>query len=171
MNAPQAKIFQILLFKLRMDARWDDLSLRNRNPPPPSKMKIFWPPPKTKNFQIPISHYPILQYQYPLKTPDNLRFSGGFRGFQMGTLVTSRLGRAFQKKNGKWMGGNGKYLARSDFDHSSHFQKQKQHSVNVEYQLKSKLAWHVYIKSIQLKWKWYRSNGCSWWGRGGIKIC
>ena len=75
-----------------------------------------------------------------MKTPDNLWFSGGFRGFQMGMLVTNGLERAFQKKNLPSGGGNGKYLARSDFDHSSHFQKQKQHSVNVEYQLKSKLA-------------------------------
>ena len=39
MNAPQAKIFQILLFKLRMDARWDNLPLRNRNIPPPHPLK------------------------------------------------------------------------------------------------------------------------------------
>ena len=52
MNALQAKIFQILLYKMRMDARWDNLSLP---PPPPMKMKIFWPPPKMQNFKIPTS--------------------------------------------------------------------------------------------------------------------
>ena len=36
------KIFQILLFKLRMDARLDNLPLRNIPPPPP----------KIQNFQI-----------------------------------------------------------------------------------------------------------------------
>ena len=44
------KNFQILLFKLRIDARWNNLPLRNiprpnrPTPPPPSplKMKIFW---------------------------------------------------------------------------------------------------------------------------------
>ena len=39
------KIFQILLFKLRMDARLDNLPLRNIPPAPP-------PPPKIQNFQI-----------------------------------------------------------------------------------------------------------------------
>ena len=60
MNASQAKLFQILLFKLRMDARWDNLSLKNIPPPLPTnrptpflKMKIFWPTPKIENFQIP----------------------------------------------------------------------------------------------------------------------
>ena len=55
------KNFQILLFKLRIDARWNNLPLRNiprpnrPTPPPPSplKMKIFWPLPKIQNFQIP----------------------------------------------------------------------------------------------------------------------
>ena len=37
------KIFQILLFKLRMDARLDNLPLRNIPPAPP---------PKIQNFQI-----------------------------------------------------------------------------------------------------------------------
>ena len=57
MNVLQAKISQILLFKLRMDARWDNLSLRNIPQligQQPLKMKIFWHPPKIQNFQIPI---------------------------------------------------------------------------------------------------------------------
>ena len=57
MNAPQAKFFQILLFKLRMDARWDNLSLRNILSPlighPHPENENFWTPPKIQNFQIP----------------------------------------------------------------------------------------------------------------------
>ena len=60
MNALQAKIFQILLFKLHMDARWDNLPLRNIPPPPfpphPPPHSWKWKsPPKFQNFQIPFS--------------------------------------------------------------------------------------------------------------------
>ena len=51
-------------------------------------------------------------------------------------------------------------LTRSDFDNLNLFQSQKQHSINSENRLKSKLAWPVCAKSM-LKWKWYRSNDCS----------
>ena len=51
-------------------------------------------------------------------------------------------------------GGN---LKRSAFDNLNFFHSWKQHSVHVDYQLKSKLAWAVSTKSIQLKWKWYGS--------------
>ena len=53
MNAPQAKNFQIFLFKLLMDARWDNLPLRNR--PPPWKWKFSDLPLKfkTSKFQLP----------------------------------------------------------------------------------------------------------------------
>ena len=34
--------------------------------------------------------------------------------------------------------------------------------MNTEHQLKSKLAWSVFQKSMKLKQKWYRSNGYSW---------
>ena len=50
-------------------------------------------------------------------------------------------------------GGN----LKSDFDHLKFFQSLKQHSVHIDHQLKSKLAWLVSTKSIKLKWKWYGS--------------
>ena len=40
---------------------------------------------------------------------------------------------------------------RSAFNHSNLFQSEKQHSVNNEHRLKSKLAWPVYAKSMKLK--------------------
>ena len=44
------------------------------------------------------------------------------------------------------------HLRRSVFDYSSLFQRKK-HSVNIEHQLKSKLAWSVCTKSMKLKLK------------------
>ena len=44
----------------------------------------------------------------------------------------------------------GRNLRRSDFDHSNLFQSLKQHSVNTEHWLKSKLAWPVFTNSMKL---------------------
>ena len=46
---------------------------------------------------------------------------------------------------------DGRNLIMSDFDHSDLFQSKKQHSVNIENWLKSKLAWPVCTKSMNLK--------------------
>ena len=54
----------------------------------------------------------------------------------------------------------GKNLRWSDFDHLNLFQSYKQHSLNIEYWLKSKLAWPV-CKQYKRKIKWYRSNDYS----------
>ena len=52
-------------------------------------------------------------------------------------------------------------LRRSNFDHSNVSQSYKQLSVNIEHQLKSKLAWPVGTKSTKLK-QWHRRNDYSW---------
>ena len=50
----------------------------------------------------------------------------------------------------------------SAFDYSLLFQIKKHHSVNIEHQLKSKLARPVNsTKCMKLKQKWCSSNGCS----------
>ena len=86
-----------------------------------------------------------------------------------------RLTRVFQigvegrdspsvKGDGKFCWGRGfnlygrGNLRRSNFDHSNLFQGQKQHSVNIERLLKSKLTWpvcteyEVKIKLVQVQW-------------------
>ena len=59
------------------------------------------------------------------------------------------------------LGGSNLYDGRnlrSDSDHSNLFQGQKQHSVNIEHWLKSKLAWLLYneyevkIRMVQVQW-------------------
>ena len=42
-------------------------------------------------------------------------------------------------------------LIKSDFDLLNLFQSQKQHSVNIEHQLKLKLVWPVCTRSMKLK--------------------
>ena len=53
----------------------------------------------------------------------------------------------------------GRNLMRSDFNHSNLFQCLKQHSVNIEHQLKSKLAWRVYMLEVK---KWNSKNKWSY---------
>ena len=59
--------------------------------------------------------------------------------------------------NWKFYLGRGNFLSggwnlrRSDFDHSKLFQGYQQLSVNVEYWLKSKLAWHLVYKEYKVK--------------------
>ena len=45
----------------------------------------------------------------------------------------------------------GENQLRSDFDHSSLFQSQKQYSVKIKTSIKSKLAWPVCTNSMTLK--------------------
>ena len=59
MNALQAKISQILLFKLHMDARWDNLSLRN------IPQLIGQQPPENENFSDLPLKFKTSKFQLP----------------------------------------------------------------------------------------------------------
>ena len=47
----------------------------------------------------------------------------------------------------------GRNLTRGDSNHSILFQSEKQHSVNIQHRLKSKLAWHQLDKEYEVKRK------------------
>ena len=80
------------------------------------------------------------------------------RVFQIGVWGISLSGGGSEILFGDFIFYDDGNLRRSDFDYSNLLQGQKQHSVNIEHWLKSKLVWSVCTNSMKWKQKWYRSS-------------
>ena len=88
MNAQQAQIFQIFLFKLRMDARWDKLPLRNISPPSRNRPTPPW---KWKSSDLPLK-FKTSKFQIPPNPGGEGRWGGGVHTMHTGIVINIFLG-------------------------------------------------------------------------------